>query len=68
MLDGIATTGSERDAMAGAAMVALRLSMDSGYRDVFDTPNYNDRTALRARRDFQLILHDLDFPADPFAH
>jgi eukaryotic-like serine/threonine-protein kinase len=68
MLNGITTTGSERDALAGAAMVALRHSMDSGYRDVFDIQKDNELTARRPRRDFPLILYDLDFPADPFAH
>ena len=68
MLEGIATTGSQREALASAAMAALRLSMDTGYRDVFDMQNNNDRTSLRPRRDLQLLLHDLEFPVDSFAH
>ncbi len=49
-------------------MAAPRFSKDSGYRDVFDIYQYHEKPAPRHRRDFPLILYDLEFPADPFEH
>ena len=67
-LIAVTPPGAERDALAGAAMSALRLSTELGYRDAFQLRNDLALTALRPRRDFQHLLCDLSFPVDPFAH
>ncbi len=49
------------------AMTALRHAADAGYRMV---KNYTDAAALeplRSRADFQDLIRDLTFPAQPFA-
>jgi hypothetical protein len=68
MQSAIAATDSERAALADTAMAALRLSTDRGYRNVLHIRRDTDLTALRPRKDFQLLLYDLEFPVDPFAN
>jgi serine/threonine-protein kinase len=56
---------AERTKMADAAIEALRLALAAGYPVAIprDDP---DMEALRARPDFQFLVMDPDFPADPF--
>ena len=48
------------------AMAALRRAVAAGYRDAVAIGRDRTFDALRSRRDFQLLLMDLAFPADPF--
>jgi serine/threonine-protein kinase len=50
------------------AMEMLRRAVAAGYRDVAWMRRDPDLDPLRARADFQVLLLDVAFPADPFAH
>ena len=55
-----------RDAYADRAMAALRRAVAAGYPNVPLIRRDIDLHPLRPRRDFQELLMDLSFPADPF--
>ena len=48
-------------------MASLRRAIDAGFRMVTLLRTEEDFAPLRSRPDFQALLLDLDFPADPFA-
>jgi serine/threonine-protein kinase len=52
---------------ADRAMAALRRAIAMGFRNSDALRNDPDLDSLRSRPDFQDLLMDLDFPADPFA-
>jgi hypothetical protein len=51
---------------AEKAMAILRRAVDEGYRAP-ELRNESCLEPLRTRRDFQLLMMDVDFPAEPFA-
>jgi serine/threonine-protein kinase len=51
----------------GRAMDTLSRAVAAGYRDVHWMRRDPDLDPLRSRPDFQVLLMELDFPADPFA-
>jgi hypothetical protein len=53
-------------AEAGRAMGALRRAVAAGYRDLDRLRTDPDLAPLRDRPEFQELLLDLAFPADPF--
>jgi hypothetical protein len=55
-------------AAADRAMAALRRAVAAGWNDVEQMKHDPNLDPLRARPDFQALLLDLSFPADPFAH
>jgi serine/threonine-protein kinase len=60
----------DRAYLAGSgdrAMVALRQAIAAGFRMAARLRTEEDLASLRSRPDFQALLLDLDFPADPFA-
>jgi tetratricopeptide (TPR) repeat protein len=59
-----ATERQRRDADRAVAMVRRAISM--GWADSSNLKNEPDLDSLRSRPDFQALLMDLDFPADPF--
>jgi hypothetical protein len=61
---------TQREQAAGAdrAMAALHRAVDAGWTDVAHMKHDTDLDPLRSRPDFQGLLLDLAFPADPFAH
>jgi serine/threonine-protein kinase len=65
---GSGMTASEGRAEADRAMHWLRQAVDAGYRNVALMQRDHDLDPLRSRPDFQLLLMDLEFPDDPFAH
>ncbi len=56
-----------RTAAADRAMTVLRRAVAAGFNDVAHMRFHQNLDPLRARRDFQELLLDLEFPADPFA-
>src|SRR5262249_27933348 len=52
---------------ADRAVQALRRAVDAGLADARHTRQDPDLRPLRPRADFQNLLRDLAFPADPFA-
>jgi serine/threonine-protein kinase len=64
--DGPAPITADARAEADRAMAALRRAVDSGFRNARMIRSDADLGPLRPRADFQLLLRDLDFPADPF--
>jgi tetratricopeptide (TPR) repeat protein len=66
LLSGLAK-GSERDAYAVRAVATLRRTVAAGFRDVNSLRTDSDLDPLRSRPDFQTLLLDVAFPADPFA-
>jgi serine/threonine-protein kinase len=49
------------------AMAALRRAIAAGFREAARLRNEEDLAPLRSRPDFQSLLLDIAFPADPFA-
>jgi eukaryotic-like serine/threonine-protein kinase len=64
---GSGVSDDEQEALALAAVTTLRRTIGSGYRDVSHMRTDTDLDPLRSRPDFQLLMRDLAFPADPFA-
>ena len=60
------TTG-ERQAEADLAIQWLRRAIATGYRKLALIQTDPDLDQLRSRPDFQLLMLDLAFPAEPFA-
>jgi serine/threonine-protein kinase len=54
-------------AAADRAMVALRQAVAMGFRDTARLRGETDLEPIRRRPDFQALMMDLAFPADPFA-
>jgi tetratricopeptide (TPR) repeat protein len=57
-----------RQALADRAVETLRRAIVAGYRDVTWFLTDVDFSELRTRDDFQALINDMVFPADPFAH
>jgi serine/threonine-protein kinase len=53
---------------AAQAVAVIRRAIAMGHTDSSAWKNDPDFDSLRTRPDFQVLLMDLDFPADPFAH
>src|SRR5262249_17534106 len=67
---GVAPSPPERAEIGNyqeRAMTALRRAIALGFRDADLMRSDRDLDALRSRPDFQKMLMDLAFPADPFA-
>ena len=60
-------TDEDRRAAADEAMKSLRRAVAAGNRDAAWMKTDTDLDPLRSRRDFQLILMDMELPPDPFA-
>jgi serine/threonine-protein kinase len=60
-------SGIEARAEADRAMAELQSAVALGYRTLEGLRNDTDLDAIRPRPDFQLLLLDLAFPAQPFA-
>jgi hypothetical protein len=58
----------QQTAAADRAMAVLRRAVDAGWNNVGHMERDTDLDPLRARSDFQVLLLDLEFPADPFRH
>ena len=57
-----------RQALADRAVETFRRAIAAGFRDVDWVVTNVDFSELRTRHDFQALIHDMVFPADPFAH
>jgi tetratricopeptide (TPR) repeat protein len=67
-LSGVPTdAGSDTRAAADAAMATLRRAVAAGWRDLTRLIADPGLAPIRSRPDFQLLVMDLAFPADPFA-
>ncbi len=64
---GSGMTAAEGRAQADLAMHWLRQAVAAGYRDVALMRSDTDIRPLRSHPDFQLLMMDLEFPADPFS-
>jgi hypothetical protein len=60
-------TAAEGQSAAERAMQWLQRAVAAGYRNVAIMRSDHDLDPLRSRRDFQLLMMDLEFPTDPFA-
>jgi serine/threonine-protein kinase len=58
---------ARRDRYADRAIAALRSLIDGGFRSAELIASDPDFEFVRSREDFQLLLMDLAFPAEPFA-
>ncbi len=66
----IATTGEDRarrEAHADRAVSLLQRAIEGGYRNRAELENDPSWRPIQDRPDFQILLRDLAFPADPFA-
>ena len=66
-----AFSDEDRAWLAGSsdrAMAALRRAFDAGFGFMALLRTEEDLAPLRSRTDFQALMMDLAFPADPFAH
>jgi serine/threonine-protein kinase len=63
---GSGLSAEEGPVELGRALDALRRAIAAGYRDVTWMQRDSDLDPLRSRPDFQVLLLDLAFPADPF--
>ena len=59
--------GALSESLSDRAMPALRDAVAAGYRDWKHMAKDSDLDSLRSRADFQLLMMDLAFPADPLA-
>jgi serine/threonine-protein kinase len=66
-LGGSGLTAADGRAAAIAAMAALERSVAAGWRDLSLMRVDTDLESIRSRSDFQLLMRDMAFPADPFA-
>ena len=57
----------EGRAVADRAMHVLRQAVAAGYDNAAQIDEESDLDPLRSRPDFQILMMDLAFPADPFA-
>ncbi len=63
---GSGVPAAECRAEADRAMDILRRAITGGFRQLAHMQTDTDLDPLRAREDFQLLMMDLAFPADPF--
>jgi len=56
-----------RQALADRAVRSRRRAVGAGFRDLYWVRTEADLDALRVREDFQTLINDMSFPADPFA-
>src|SRR5262249_14963219 len=63
---GSSLTGPEGQAELDRAMDRLRQTIAAGYHPVEWMKRDPDLAPLRSRRDFQVLMMDLSFPAKPF--
>jgi serine/threonine-protein kinase len=59
--------GAESEAALARAVTTLRRAIALGFRDLNHMNADSDLDPLRSRPDFQLLMLELAFPADPFA-
>ena len=64
---GSGLTAAEGRAAADEAMISLRRAVAAGWRDAAWMASDTDLNPIRSRPDFQSLVLDLGFPADPFA-
>jgi eukaryotic-like serine/threonine-protein kinase len=64
---GTAATKAEAREDADRAMIALRRVVASGFKAATLLRTDSDLNGLRSRADFQCLLMDAEFPAEPFA-
>jgi hypothetical protein len=62
-----AGTPAEALREADRSMTLLRQTVESGYHDLVAMSTDDDFESLTPRTDFQGLLMDLAFPAEPFA-
>jgi tetratricopeptide (TPR) repeat protein/tRNA A-37 threonylcarbamoyl transferase component Bud32 len=60
-------TPSEREARGRRAIAALRRAVTAGHRDLSHVRRDPVLDPLRSHPEFQLMMMDLEFPADPFS-
>ncbi len=60
------STAAERESHARRAVAALRRAVAAGYNELGQIRHDPILDPLRSRRDFQDLMMDLSFPADPF--
>jgi hypothetical protein len=60
--------GLSRQECQDQAMAALRRAFENGYHQAEKVRKAPDFAPLASRPDFQELLRDMSFPADPFAH
>ena len=65
--DGAGISAAEASSQADMAMALLRKAAGLGYRNADDFRTETALDPLRSRDDFQFLMLDLAFPADPFA-
>jgi serine/threonine-protein kinase len=65
---GSGMSAAEAPSELDRAMTALRAAVAAGYRDLAHIRTDTDLDVLRSRPDFQLLMMDLAFPDEPFAH
>jgi serine/threonine-protein kinase len=65
---GAVSSRSDAPTEAREAIEALRRAFAAGHREAGTLRTSRDFDAIRKRPDFQLLLQDLAFPTDPFAH
>jgi hypothetical protein len=63
---GASPAPAERDASAARAMAALRRAVAAGFDNVGHMGRDPDLDPLRSRPDFQAVIMEVGFPADPF--
>jgi len=64
---GSGLTADEVSSLGEQAVLTLRRSIAAGLRDVAFMRRDTDLDPLRSRPDFQMLMMDLAFPAEPFA-
>ncbi len=67
----VSTSGevrARREAQADRAVSLLKRAIEGGYRNVANFENDPCWRPVQHRHDFRMLLRDLVFPADPFAH
>jgi hypothetical protein len=67
LLGAAVPPGPDHDAQFDRALANLRLALRAGCRDAAYVRADPDLESLRPRADFQALLLDMAFPADPFA-
>jgi eukaryotic-like serine/threonine-protein kinase len=64
--DGAGVSAAQGETEATNALRLLREAIRSGYRDANDYRTETALDSLRNRPEFQLLMMDLAFPAEPF--
>ncbi len=66
-VDSGSAAEARRRRLADQAMQALSHAVELGFKDHAKLRTERDFDPLRPQRDFQMLMMDLAFPADPFA-